>query len=81
MIYQGEILTNVDLREELDEYDNDFLRWDITMQQKIFEGVSLFLNLNNISDRSEGTFLWKEGYPTSEEFFGWTADMGIRYKF
>ncbi|UCE07075.1 MAG: TonB-dependent receptor, partial [bacterium] len=81
MIYQGKILKNVDLREELDEYDNDFLRWDITMQQKIFEGVSLFLNLNNISDRSEGTFLWKEVYPTSEEFFGWTADLGIRYKF
>ncbi|UCH10046.1 MAG: TonB-dependent receptor [Fidelibacterota bacterium] len=83
MIYQGEILRNVDVREELDEYDNDFVRWDIAMQQELFEGFSLYLDLNNITDRSEGAYLWKKDRPftTSKELFGWTADLGIRYKF
>ncbi|MBA7479923.1 hypothetical protein ES707_15364 [subsurface metagenome] len=83
MIYQGEILKNVGIRTEMDEYNFDFIRWDIAMQQTLFEGFSLYLNLNNISDLSEGTYLWKKDlpFPTSEEFFGWSADMGIRYKF
>ncbi|UCE17317.1 MAG: TonB-dependent receptor [Gemmatimonadota bacterium] len=81
MIYQGNILNQVDIREQLDEYKSDFIRWDIALQQRVHKGVSLFVNLNNISDRSEGTFLWKEMFPTNDEFFGWTADLGIRYKF
>ncbi len=81
MIYQGAILRNVNLREELDQYDNDFVRWDIAMQQQVFKGISLFLNMNNISNRPESTFLWKETFPTSREFFGWTGALGIRYKF
>jgi TonB-dependent receptor len=80
MIYQGAILRHVNLREELDQYDDAFIRWDVAIQQQIFEGISLFLNLNNISDRPESTFLWKEIYPTGQEFFGWTGDLGIRLK-
>jgi TonB-dependent receptor len=81
MIYQGAILRNVNLREELDQYDNDFVRWDIAILQQVYKGLSVFLYLNNISDRPESTFLWKEIYPTGQQFFGWTGDLGIRYKF
>lgn len=82
MIYQGEILKNVGVRAELDEYDYDYIRWDIAMQQKVFRGLSLYLNLNNISDRSEATYMWKKDLPfrTSDQLFGWTADLGVRYK-
>jgi len=83
VIFQGEILKDVGVREELDEYDNDFIRWDIAMQQKLFKGLSLYLNLNNVSDRSEGSYLWRKDLPfqTSEQLFGWTADLGIRLEF
>jgi TonB-dependent receptor len=81
MIYQGAILRVVNLREELDQYDNAFIRWDITLQQHIYMGLSLFLNMNNISNQPESTFLWKDIYPTGQEFFGWTGDLGIRFKF
>ena len=81
MVYQGESLMTIGTREELDGYSDAFIRWDVAMQQKIFKGFSIYLNLNNISDRSEGAFLGLESYPTREEFFGWTGDLGIRYKF
>ncbi len=83
LIAQGEILKHVDVRAELDEYDLDFVRWDIAMQQKLFEGLSLYLNLNNVSNRPEGTYLWRKDLPflSSEQLFGWTVDLGIRYKF
>jgi outer membrane receptor protein involved in Fe transport len=81
MIYQGAFLRHVNLREELDQYDDAFIRWDVAIQQQIYGGISMFLNLNNISDRPESTFLWKEIYTTGQEFFGWTGDLGIRFKF
>jgi TonB-dependent receptor len=81
MNYQGAILRHVNLREELDQYDDVFIRWDIAIQQQVYEGIYVFLNLNNISDRPESRFLWQEIYSTSQEFFGWTGDLGIRYKF
>jgi outer membrane receptor protein involved in Fe transport len=81
MNYQGAILRHVNLREELDQYDDVFIRWDIAIQQNIYKGLSVFLNLNNISDRPESRFLWQEIYSTGQEFFGWTGDLGIRYKF
>ena len=80
LIYQGAILKNVNIREELDQYDDVYIRWDLAIQQQIYKGISVFLNMNNITDRPESTFLWKEVYPTSQEFFGWTGALGIRYR-
>ncbi|UCD37241.1 MAG: TonB-dependent receptor [Fidelibacterota bacterium] len=83
MILQGEILKNVGIRAETDEYDYEYVRWDITMQQKIIQGLSLYVNLNNIANRSEGSYMWRSDLPfkTSDKLFGWTADLGIRYQF
>ena len=81
MVYQGASLMTIGTREELDGYSDAFIRWDLAMQQKIFHGFSLYLNLNNISDRAEGAFLGLQSYPTRQEFFGWTGDLGVRYKF
>ncbi|NOY57668.1 MAG: TonB-dependent receptor [Calditrichaeota bacterium] len=81
MVYQGESLMTIGTREELDGFSDAFIRWDLAMQQKISHGFSLYFNLNNISNRSEGAFLGLQSYPTLQEFFGWTADLGVRYKF
>jgi len=37
--------------------------------------------VNNFTNNSEGAFLGKVDYPTREEYFGWTMDLGVRYKF
>ena len=81
MVYQGKSLITIGTRDELDGYSDDFVRWDLAMQQKLGGGISLYLNINNISNRSEGAFLGIESYPTSKEYFGWTSDFGIRYQF
>ena len=81
MVYQGESLMTVGTRSELDGYTDAFVRWDLVMQQKIFDGFSVYFNMNNITNRPESAFLGIKNYPTREEYFGWTADLGIRYKF
>ncbi|HEX9653214.1 MAG TPA: TonB-dependent receptor, partial [bacterium] len=81
LITQGESLQFVGTRSELDGYENGFTRWDIALQQEIIRGISFFLNLNNVTDRAEGAFLGSRSFPTRTEFFGWTGDLGVRYKF
>jgi len=81
LIAQGGSLESLGGRSEFDAFADDFLRWDLTLQQKITSGFSTFLNINNITDYAEKAFLGIKAFPTSEEFFGWTADFGLRYKF
>ena len=79
--YQGKMLMTIGTRSEFDGYTDAYLRWDLAVQQKLGYGLSFYANFNNITNREEGAYLSVESYPTSLEYFGWTADLGIRYKF
>jgi len=81
MIYQGESLQFVGSREELDGYTSDFLRWDLSIRQRIGSGFSLLMSINNLTSLPEEAFLGIESFPTREEYFGWTVDVGVRYQF
>jgi outer membrane receptor protein involved in Fe transport len=78
MVYQGEALQIVGASPELDGYSKSFLRWDMALQYKITRNLSLLANLSNLSSLPEGSYLGDASSPTREEYFGWTADFGIR---
>ena len=81
MIYQGAALQTIGTRKELDGYTNAFTRWDFTAQYEIIKNLNFIVNINNITNKSEGAFLGSEMFPTSEEYFGMTANAGIKFKF
>lgn len=82
MVYQGITLGTVGTRSELDGFTNEFIRWDLIMKQKFGKsGLTLILNVNNISNTPEGTFLGTNTFTTREEYFGWTGDIGVQYRF
>jgi hypothetical protein len=78
MIYQGDALQTIGTRAELDGYSDAFTRWDLALQYKLFPKIALTFNMNNITNLPEGAFLGIAAFPTREEYFGWTADLGIR---
>ncbi len=78
MIYQGDALQTIGVRSELDGYSDDFVRWDLAMQYKFLPNMAVTFNMNNLTNLPEGAFLGIETYATREEYFGWTADLGIR---
>jgi hypothetical protein len=39
----------------------------------------LFLNLNNITNQPEQAYLGFAVFPTREQYFGWTGDLGVRF--
>jgi len=80
LLHQGEITSSIGQRSEFDTYTASFTRVDMSLSQKIMENFSLFLNVNNLTNLSEGAFFGVEDRPVDQEYFGWTADFGIKYK-
>jgi TonB-dependent receptor len=81
LVFQGKSLAIVGTRAELDGYSDQFYRLDISVQQKIINGFSIFLNANNLTNVPDRSYLGVERFPTSEDYYGWTLDLGIKYKF
>jgi TonB-dependent receptor len=94
--YQGDVFTGNfggrDLAEneneelvfvdEDDEYTDDIYRVDISLRQKITNQIEIYSNLNNITNENDQNYMSKYGqYPTYEQFYGVTFDLGIRAKF
>lgn len=78
LVFQGRSLAIVGTREEMDGYTNAYYRWDVAMKQRIYEGLSLFLNINNLTGSNEVSS--NQLYVTSEQYYGWSAELGLRFK-
>jgi TonB-dependent receptor len=81
MTYQGKALQLVGARSELDGYTEAFTRWDATFTQRISSLFSVFLDVNNITNQPDQAFIGEAIYATNQEYFGWTADLGVRVTF
>lgn len=83
MIYQGNSLLTVGRRAELDGFTQAFTRWDASLSQRLgfADGLTVYLNINNVTNTPEGAYLGQVILPSREEYFGWTADAGVRYRF
>jgi hypothetical protein len=82
MLYQDDILTGTNFWEELRSGTESYLRWDFSAKQKLpIEGLEIFLNLNNITGSVDRALIRGNSYPQSEEHYGMTGDLGVRYQF
>ncbi len=81
MTYQGKALQLVGARSELDGYTEALVRWDATLSHKISSLFSVFLDINNITNQPDQAFIGEAIYATNQEYFGWTADLGVRVTF
>ena len=81
LVIQGPSLQFVGTRPELDGFSSSYRRWDMVVRQKFGDHFSVYLNVNNPTNYSEGAFLGSANFPTREEYFGWSTDVGVRYIF
>ena len=79
-LYQGQIL-RVPGRDDDERYTADYLRFDVRLQQALSSGASLYLSLNNLSDRPDVVTESTLARLASQEGYGWTGDIGLRYRF
>ncbi len=81
MLYQGQSLAGVGSVPELDRFTGDYVRWDLSLKQQITPRASIYFNANNFTDRPDESFQVIEGFPTAQENYGWTLDLGVRYRY
>jgi len=69
----------------LDIVKNYFYRYDLQVTQKFairkVKGFEVLLNIANLSNFTETQNRSGDGRPSYAENYGWTADLGIRYRF
>ncbi len=81
MLYQSDIFTGANFWPELRNSTDDYLRWDLAMKQKLpLKGLQFFLNFNNITDALDRSLYHGTNFPNSEQFYGKTVDLGLRYR-
>ncbi len=80
MLYQQSSLRGVGDFPESDSFTDTYIRWDAMVQQRVGRNLSVYLNLNNLNDRPDVSSIGI-GFPTSQQYYGWTADVGVRYRF
>jgi len=83
--YNGLIYTSQSQQlKELDALKEFYNRWDLQISQKLsgkLRGLEILANIANLSNFTEKARLMGGPRPTYMEKYGWTADLGIRYKF
>lgn len=80
--YQGATLRSVGARPELDRYTDDYLRFDASIRQRFFNRrLSMFANLNNLTNRPDRSSQFTYDRPRSIEYYGATFDIGMEFQF
>ena len=79
-LYQGSMISGVGTVPEQDGFTHDYFRMDAAVRQKLpWSGFQVFLNVSNINSRADISAQQTIGGFTSEQFYGLTADLGVRY--
>ncbi|MDZ7331338.1 MAG: TonB-dependent receptor [candidate division KSB1 bacterium] len=80
-LYQTDKVTFISTEPILDNFSGAYARWDLTIQQNLTRSLQLFANFINLNNRRDQHF---RGYtltdPTYIEYYGFTMDIGIRYR-
>lgn len=67
--------------EKLDQTFGKYWRWDLALQQKLNDNVSLFANFNNLNSRDDVSYAGEYGDYFYLERYGFTFDAGVRFNF
>jgi TonB-dependent receptor len=80
--FNGITLTGWSTEAELIPYRSSFYRWDFQVTQKLpVDGLELLFNVANISNYQQMSTMRGDPRPTYIESYGWTSDLGLRFRF
>lgn len=83
-IYQGAVLTAVNSDVNNNYQNQSYFRADAAVRYllqpgSILPGLQFYLNLNNLTARPDESNQVTKGFISYENFYGFTADLGVRY--
>jgi TonB-dependent receptor len=80
MNYQGGALRQIGSSVADDELDASSFRMDLVVEQRIWENLGVILQINNITNQEEITYIRYKDYTTRTQDYGMTLDLGIKFK-
>jgi TonB-dependent receptor len=81
MLFQGKTLSGIGERPEQDSFTADLLRWDLSAKIRLMSKLDFFFNFNNITNEPDESYRLDAAFPTQSEYYSWTGDIGIGYRF
>lgn len=81
-LYQGATLSGLGPRPEEDAFTRPYFRMDASLRQMLpWQGLQLYFDLENLNSESNISIQPSAGGFESEQFYGLTADLGIRFTY
>jgi TonB-dependent receptor len=80
-LYQTDKVSYIDREPILDQFSGTYARWDLTLQQKLDWGLQIYANFTNLNARPDKNYRGEALVnPTYIEYYGFSLDLGVRYK-
>ena len=79
-IYQSSKPRGYNANPDFDNFDLEFWRIDASLKQRIGERWSIFLNLNNLNNQQDISFVRNPTYLGTIETYGVTGTVGLQYR-
>jgi len=79
--FQGPFLEGISTFDYLDVYRKSYSRWDLVLKQQVTDNVSVFLNVNNLTNIIEGNFYDFKHLDQGGVRTGILGDLGVRLTF
>lgn len=80
-LYESNVFSGANFWPQLRAYSPIYRRWDFAAKQTLpWYGMQLYMDLNNLNGASTISVIRAAQVPTSEQDYGMTADIGIRWK-
>ena len=91
-LFQSNTTSSVSTNDPLnDRFVGDYSRFDLSVRQKLDLGLEVFVNLNNLNNRPDvaytnqnsttGDYSFTDRGLANRELYGYTIDVGARYRF
>lgn len=82
MVAQADIFAGPSYWPQLRTTTTAHKRWDLSAKQNLpWFGLQLYGDLNNINGANDINVIQGSGFPQSEQSYGLTADIGLRWQF
>ncbi len=78
-VYQGNAVSYIGAYPEADGYTNNYFRLDASARQQLpWSGLQIYVDVKNLNNESNISAQQSIGGFTNEQYYGLTADLGLR---
>lgn len=82
LLYQDNIFTGPNFWPQLRSYTAAYTRWDLELKQGLpWPGLEIYGDVYNLNSAKNVSIIQGGGVPESEQSYGMTADLGLRFRF